>query len=494
MKRFFADRKEAVFVLILVLLSLVKFWQLGGGLVLGEPDEHTHALLTENLKTSPFLQVDGKGWYYGLPLYFYLSYIASFIFPIRFLALRIVSLLASIALTFGIYLFVKKKVSKEAAFFSSLIFILSPLSIFYSRLGLIEMTVTVFILLFIFCLERSWERRNKKLALISGLFLGCAVLTKYTALPFLVIPVLYLLRSILKLNWGKSLEYLRLDLIPTLTLAAAFLTCAPLGFVIYRHEPFFFRQQLSSVLGGQTGFGFYLSYFPPFASWLTWPVVVLALVGVYFALVRKEWRLRMFVGYFLFTSYFIFTRDALVPRYFLILVPFVSIFTGVALDYLSKQGRYLGAAIVLLFLVVGVPKSYEAFRAAQHNTLEEAGRFIKEENIDGLWVFSNYWPSQVGFAAGTSKATWLANCAWETQAFASPPAGKSALDILTEEGGFVVLEDVYSQKLINPPCRTEAWDFIRQNYEPVKVFTDPFPDFPFPSQTQNKLEVYEIKN
>ena len=493
MKKFFANRKEVIFVLILVLLSLVKFYQLEGGLLLGEPDEHTYALLTENLKNSPFLQVDGRGWYYGLPLYFYLSYLVSFLAPVRFLALRLVSFLASAALTFGIYLFVKEKVSKKAAFFSSLVFILSPLSIFYSRLGLIEMTVVTFILLFLFSFERAFGKRSKKLAVISGVFLGSAVLTKYTALPFLVIPVLYLLRSTLKLNWGKSLEYLRLDLIPTLTLAVAFLTCAPLGFVIYRHEPFFFRQQLSSVLGGQTGFGFYPSYLWPFFSWLTWPVAVLALMGIYFVWTKKEWRLKSLLGYFLFTSYFIFTRDALVPRYFLVLVPFVSIFAGIAFAYLNDRSKYLGAAVALLLLVVMVPKSYEAFRATKHTVLEEIGQFIKERNVEDRWVFSNYWPPQVGFAVGTSKATWLANCAWETQAFADPPAGKSSLDILSEEGGFVVLEEIYSGKLINPTCRTEAWDFIRQNYQPTKVFVDTSPNFPSSPQPQNKLEVYEIK-
>ncbi len=489
--------KEKVFILILVLLSLVKFYQLDGGLVLGEPDEHTHVLLTTNLKDSPYPQIDGKGWYYGLPLYFYLSYIASFIFPVRFLALRIISLLASVALTFGIYFFVKEKISKEPAFFSSLIFILSPLSVFYSRLGLIEMMVAAFISLFIFSFDRAWGKRSKTLALVSGLFLGCAILTKYTALPFLVIPILYLLRSTLRLNWGKSLEYLRLDIVPTLSLAAAFVTFVPFAFKIYRHEPFFFRQQLSSVLGGQTGFGFYLSYLRPFVSWLTWPVVILGLIGIYFIWIKKDWQMRQVLGYFLFASYFIFTRDELVPRYFLILVPFVSIFAGTAFDHLNNRmnnrSRYLGAAAALLLLAVMVPKSCEAFRATRHNVLEDVGQFIKERNEQDLWVFSNYWPPQVGFAAETSKATWLANCEWETQAFSNPPAGKSALDILAEEGGFVVLEEIYSAKLRNPACRTEAWDFVRQNYQPVKIFTDPFSNFPFTSQPQNKLEVYEIK-
>lgn len=500
MKKFLAD-KEKLLILVLVLLSLAKLYRLDGGLVLGEPDEHTHVLLTQNLSNSFFPQIDGKGWYYGLPLYFYLSYLASFIFPLRFLALRIVSLLASTALTFGIYFFVKEKISKRAAFLSSLIFILSPLSIFYSRLGLIEMSVAAFILLFIFAFDRAWEKRNKKLALTSGLFLGCAVLTKYTALPFLAIPTLYLLYSTLKLNWGKSLEYLRLDIVPTLSLAAAFVTFVPLAFITYRHEPFFFRQQLSSVLGGQTGFGFYLSYLRPFVSWLTWPVAVLGLIGIYFSWIKKDWQLRTLLGYFLFTSYFIFTRDELVPRYFLILVPFVSIFAGICVNVLIQRYKYLGAAAALL-LVVTVPKSYESFLATQHNVLEEVGEFIEERNADDHWVFSNYWPPQVGFVSSTSKATWLANCAWETQAFANPPAGKSALDILAEEGGFVVLEEIYVQKLRNPACRTEAWDFIRQNYEPTKVFVDTSPNFPFiphlfdkkgAGQAQNKLEVYEIR-
>jgi len=270
------------------------------------------------------------------------------------------------------------------------------------------------------------------------------------------------------------------------------LTFFPLAFIIYRHEPFFFRQQLTSVLGGQTGFGFYFSYLEPFVSWLTWPVAVLALIGIYFVWIKKDWRLRPFLGYFLFTSYFVFTRDELVPRYFLILVPFISVFAGVAFNYLSDQKRYLGTVTALLLSVLMVPKSYEAFRATQHHVLESAGQFIRERNTDDRWVFSNYWPPQVGFAAGTSKATWLANCEWETRAFADPPAGKSALNILSEEGGFVVLEGIYSARLVNPACRTEAWDFIRQNYEPVKIFTDSSPNFPFTSRPQNKLEVYEI--
>jgi hypothetical protein len=516
MKKFLANR-ERVFLLILILLSLAKLYHLDGGLVLGEPDEHTHALLTENLKTSPFLQVNGKGWYYGLPLYFYLSYLVSFVFPLRFLALRLVSLLASAALTLGIYLFVKEKVSKEAGFLSALIFLLSPLSIFYSRMGLIEMTVTAFILLFIFSLDRAWEKRNKKLAVLAGLFLGGSILTKYTALPFLFVPLFFILHSSFKNPLTRKGEIFPLDLIPTLCLAVAGLIFVPLAFIIYRHEPFFFRQQLSSVLGGQTGFGFYLSYLRPFVSWLTWPVAILGLIGIYFVWIKRDWRLRPVLAYFLFTSYFIFTRDELVPRYFLALAPFVSVFAGAGLTvlltsfgcYTNQLNRIFGYAIahrnirsgkevvvvgmVLLLLIFVLPKSHEAFRATQHNVLEEVGQFIKERNTDDRWIFSNYWPPQVGFAAGTTKSTWLANCAWETQAFSSPPAGKSSLDILQEEGGFVVLEEIYSVRLINPACRTEAWDYIRQNYEPVKIFTDTSPNFPFTSRTRNKIEVYEME-
>lgn len=501
MKKFLADKKELVFILVLVLLSLAKLYRLDGGLVLGEPDEHTHALIVRNLKNSLYPQVDGKGWYYGLPLYFYLSYLVSFTFPVRFLALRTISFLASVVLTFGLYVWVREKVSKGAAFLSALIFVLSPLSIFYSRLGLIEMTVVAFISLFLFCFDLAWGSRSRKLALLSGLFLGCGVLTKYTALPFLIVPLFFILYSLFRNPLTREGEYLPLDIVPTLTLVSAFITFVPLAFVIYRHEPFFFRQQLSSVLGGQTGFGFYLSYLRPFVGWMTWPVAAFALGGVYLIWARKKFGLRNVLGFSLYTAYFVFTRDELVPRYFLVLAPFVSVFAGVGFDSsinriielmsLDKKYVWWVGAVVLVLLTAS--KSYEAFRATQHNVLEDVGQFIRERNINDRWVFSNYWPPQVGFAAGTSKATWLANCEWETRAFANPPVGKSALDILNEEGGFVVLEDIYSEKLINPPCRTEAWDFIRQNYQPVKTFTDPSPNFPFTSYPRNRLEVYDIK-
>jgi len=52
----------------------------------------------------------------------------------------------------------------------------------------------------------------------------------------------------------------------------------------------------------------------------------------------------------------------------------------------------------------------------------------------------------------------------------------------------------YSKMFISPPARANAWQKIRDQYEPVAVMEDHSPNFPHFKTSLNKAGVYQIIN
>ncbi|MDP2874007.1 MAG: glycosyltransferase family 39 protein, partial [bacterium] len=161
--------KELKFsLLLLLLLSLFKFWQLNGGVILAEPDERIYLEAAKSLSRSPFPYLSGIPFFYGLPLHTYLVFLLSKVFPDGYVAGRLLSVLASLGLTAAIYYHVRWKFGQKAAFWSALFFIFCPLSIFYSRVGIIEMTVAAFSIGSLFAFDYGLTTNNRKHLFLGG--------------------------------------------------------------------------------------------------------------------------------------------------------------------------------------------------------------------------------------------------------------------------------------------------------------------------------------
>lgn len=534
--------------LFLTLLVLPRFLGLNNGLVLGEPDEFIHADVAANFAKSWWPMFSGGGWYFELPLYPFLGYLVSLLFPGRYLGLRLVSALASLLLTLGFYWYFSRKSFRRLGFIVALLWAISPLSIYYSRLALLDSWAVAFGMLSLFAfdialdptLEASKVSESRLWAILAGVFLGLAMLVKYTALIYLLVPMVYFgilslketlisvedtegrhravsrplgFKSILRLI--SHLETVNLNITSFLTLVIAFMMTFPLMIILRQHEPYQFKLQTLTTLGfvrdfwrikgGELTIGDHLR---DISWWLTWPVVVLATMGV-LAKVKglkskvkskgitdgSEISMVLWLG-LLFTCLLVIPHTPFYPRYFLPLVPFIVIFAGIGFERILSLTTLPITVYYLLFtfiIILILPTSIESYRATNHNLIEDTGQYIKSQTKEeNLWLFANYWPHFFGRAAETEKATWLADSAWEAKAFVSN-VEKSPLEILEEEGSFVVLEELYSYSpmFISPLSRTNAWEYVKENYEPTVVIEDTSPNFPHFRISHNETLIYQ---
>src|SRR3990172_10062948 len=123
---------ENFFIALILLINLIKLLKLDGGFVLGEPDERNYVDVVRNLRSSPYPQFDGTPFLHSLPLFHYLALPLSFIFPVQYLAVRLVSWLAGLLLSLAIYWYLKEKFSKTIGLAGAIIFSILPLAVFYT--------------------------------------------------------------------------------------------------------------------------------------------------------------------------------------------------------------------------------------------------------------------------------------------------------------------------------------------------------------------------
>ncbi|MEK7611038.1 MAG: glycosyltransferase family 39 protein [Patescibacteria group bacterium] len=490
-------------ILFLILLSLFKFYRLPGGINLGEPDEFIHAEVANNFRLGFWPRFSGGYWFFELPLFPYLGYLVSLIYPGNYVGLRIVSVIFSIVLALGIYFYLKFKVSARAGLYGSLIFIFSPMAVYYSRLGLLDMGTAACAMLFLFSLDYALSRRSLSFSILSGIFLGGALLIKYSALIYLVVLGLYWLVRNFKFFKEKLSRsgYFELDTVTTIPLIITFLLTVPLAFFLRRLDPFQFKLQLFTSLGFVRDFwrlkGGELTlahYGGDIVWWLGWPVMLLALFSLVYLF--KEWRrfLVIILG-LLLTALFVLPHTPFYPRYFFPLIPFAAVLAGLGSEWLLIKLKLSRVGSLLLFvalLLSLVPSVYEAWASTQHRLIENTGAYI-----DGLsqsrnpWIFTSYWPNYFGVAANSTRATWLTSSAWDAGAYVKDISA-SPLELLGKAGGFVVLENLYSPSpiFIHNPERISAWKLIREQYSPAKIIEDKYPNFPHFSNKKNSAEIY----
>ncbi len=503
---------ENFFIALILLINLIKLWRIDDGFVLGEPDERNYVDVVRNLRSSPYPQFDGTPFLHSLPLFHYLALPLSFIFPVQYLAVRLVSWLASLLLALVIYWYLKEKFSTITGLAGALVFSVLPLSVFYTRLGLLESLLSFFVIAFIFSLDKAVNSKSEKWAAISGVFLAAAVLTKYTALPFIALPVIIFAFIALRQLQNKGIRFLlklkewyRLAKIQAVTLLTSFLVVFPPIIFIYSHDPLEFRTQLRYILSfGQerTNFAALKFLLPNLSEYLSWPILILFILGLaylFFSLrIKKIWI--FFVG-FLLIAFFVLRANLIGPRYFMILTPFVSVFAGICLGKILETvgSKVWWLAPLVLVSIAGLisPSSWLALQSTRHDIIEQVGAFIREQRKDE-WVFSNYWASAFVDPIGTYKITWLSGGLADSTSYSGKKESlyekidEPSLNKIMKEGGFVILEENYSLDLINSSARESALSPIKGLYQPIKIFEDRQPNYPFPKKIPNKISVYKI--
>ncbi|MBI3190751.1 glycosyltransferase family 39 protein [archaeon] len=111
--------------------------------------------------------------------------------------------IAIMSLILGIFIFVwaRKLYGDKAAIFSLILFCFEPTIIAHSAVATTDMTAATFVFIAMYFFWRFYERRTNYNGVVAGIFLGLALLTKFTALlllPIVLFLFLYKFRPIRK--------------------------------------------------------------------------------------------------------------------------------------------------------------------------------------------------------------------------------------------------------------------------------------------------------
>ncbi|MBM3205646.1 phospholipid carrier-dependent glycosyltransferase, partial [Candidatus Shapirobacteria bacterium] len=259
-------------------------------------DEAIYLRWSQVMRTEPTLRFlplsDGKQ-----PLFMWLTIPFLKIFTNPLVSGRILSALAGLGSLIGLFLlswelFKNKWLALVTSFFYAIV----PFFVFFDRLALVDSLLAMFGIWLAWLSLRLARFVRLDLALITGIVLGLALITKSPAVFFaLLLP----LGIILTINWKKKIWSLLGFWIIVYLLGFGFynflLRLGP-GFqmIALRNKDYVFTWQeiLSHPLDPlKPHLGDLASWLP---NLLTWPILLLIILGIYFAF-KKNWLIAFFL-------------------------------------------------------------------------------------------------------------------------------------------------------------------------------------------------------
>ncbi len=476
----------------------------GFGFVLGDPDEFIFMKLAESLRLSHWPIFGGQPFYYDLPLY---PLTASFFLLITnnyLLATRLVSYVSTLVTAAVIYKYLRIKTGERVlALVAALLFLMLPLSVFYSQVGIIEPFLSLLLFSGIISFDLAEEEHSLPLAFLSGGLLGLAVLTKFTALVPLLIIVIYLVLASLRLTLrAGNLLAIRVHLNSLAVLSTAGIIFLPVILFFRLKDYAVFSYQIGTIFGtnGATGWAIFpvvKALLPDWltagnaAFWLTWLVIIAAGVGSFWLV--SDRRFRLLTTVFTVLLYLVLARAPFHIRYLVILMPVLAICVSLGLHRFKLLGQLPLLLIFIATTLYLIGYNVKVLQASRQNILETAVAAVKLPRADfSGFIFSNYWPNILGYLAGTDRSSWLANNKREVEAY-YPAAEADSFTLLKKYGGYVFIEEKFSQEISQPAARQEAIVAQLSVREPDKVISTTSPAFPYFREGGDRVLIYEYR-
>ena len=514
--------------LILIIFGLTRLPFLDGGVLIVEPDERSYHAATESLKNERYPpKIVGTYFFDQVPIFEYFSLPLTYIFKDtstkNFVPQRIVSVITSLGTLILIYYFLRKKFNFWYGFFGSLFFLLAPLSLFYSKVGLRESLLIFGILSFFVAFQSLKETEGKNLALKALLVVSTLTFTifaKTTGIILLGVPFFYLVVSLfervqiskLKLGYYKvnirlsSLQKLKKEIGPLilifiLPLVLTFLAFLPYYFIskLYlkdRLTLIFFSHNLVGTLEKLTNAKQYLESLP---FWLTFPFLIFSTFGIYLSFVkRKGFWFDCLLILFLITIFL--SANEFNPRYFVLTTPILVLFAAFGLgEFVFWLKKLKVPIIIVILLVFGLylsmlPQTIFALKSTNHNLLEQAKDIMQKEKGNIKFAFSTFWPEIVQYQTGFSSS-WITDSGLDTNRpnsylpNYSPKFDHPTSNLIADglEAFVLILEpadpDMFSE-------RKRAVIQIEKDFKPLIKITDNKPNFPW-TRNSYSLVIYK---
>jgi len=454
--------KRIIMALVILGFFLSRFYRIGSGLNLLEPDESDYQFVADGFSSGwPILR--GELYLEQFPLFSFLAYLVRPLkifgpyLPVRFWAAG-GALMAGI----GLYYWVKERVSWEAGIWSLILFWLLPLSLFYSRSGTLDMLMMGFAFLSFYFFEKE-KGETKQLGIIAGIFFGLAILTKTAALAF---GLYFLLTGYFSKERRKRLIWFFIG-------SGLFLFFSYGPYWLYFRESIgqthnLIERHLLPLFNYRVHLAVVWIYLSKLAFFLSWPVILLIVLGGFFVSGRKE-VVRGVIFSLLPWLFFIFLFDYS-PRYLLLLTPLVAILSGIGISRLRPA--FLKLVILLLILHA----SLIAWQSTWHQGMEVAAKQVSKLSNE-VALYATFDPEKFERSIGRSVSLLV------------PEATQSGIVVVDERKSELLLS--FTEPKFQEARRT--FDWIRTETQPAWEYQDPWPHFPGTNK-RNKFMIYQFSN
>ena len=301
------------------------------------------------------------------PLFIWLAAIAQRYISDPLLATRAVSVFAGLGSMTGIYLVAKSLFSQKVAWISALLYLILPITLLYDRLAIFDSLLTmlgIYSVLFTIKLAKS---PRLDLAMLTGISIGAAMITKSSGTFFLyTLPFSLLLINFKDKNFKNIL--LKLGMFATVVFILSqiiynSLRLSPLFYVIGQKNLTFIKSFPEFI---QSPFQFFYSNFTSLINWsiayIGIPLFILFVLSVFFGLSKRDNKI-LYLSILIFVPFVaeLLFNKVLYPRFILFYFPYIIILISymiVKLNELSKKYQRFFQALVILILIGPIMTSW----------------------------------------------------------------------------------------------------------------------------------------
>ena len=332
----------------------------------------------------------GLAWY--PPFFAMVEAIFYAIFGISTFAARSTVIFFALLGVFIWYVWIREIYNQEIAFYSGLLFVTTPLVVYWSHAVMLEIPTLAMIILSFYCFYKYFELDEKKYAYYLALSLSGALLTKQTAA--FIIPLFFSYILIRK----KHKKLIKKECIISYIILAIFII--PLTIFTLKFGTLGLRVTLGDLKEVSKGttleqWSYYLRLLPNIFSW---PILLLSLPIIPFIIKEKDkngllFLLWIFWWYVCFS--YIFGYQGSFSKYGnyygIYVVPPFCLFIVLTLNKLRDKLKFPPTLILIIITIYQIILSFNIKTPYIPNIYEEAAKFVAQNPKGTTTLVSAYY-------------------------------------------------------------------------------------------------------
>lgn len=297
------------------------------------------------------------------PLFIWLAAIGQYFISDPLIATRMVSVVSGLGSLIGIYLLASILFNKKVAVIASVLYLILPFTLLYDRMALYDSLLTMFCIWVVYISVKMAKKPQLDLALLNGIALGLALITKSSADFYLcLLPF-----SAIFFNFRKNSKFFVLKYLFFLFLTALIaqifystLRLSPYFYIIAQKNLTFIRS-FHEVINNP--FQFFSSNVQAIFGWIITytqlPLTFFFIIGSLFGLFKKNlavlYLLILVLAPFLAEALF---NKVLYPRFVLFYYPFIILIIAYFMEQVLNRFSSKKVLITLVFLISVILPAY----------------------------------------------------------------------------------------------------------------------------------------